>query len=418
MRLLFVMGRVLPIGDANTNVVARLLSGLPHEDVQVLSVDDAATDPTDQEWHGHMLHRISTLSRYGRFRRHSRSQSRLRRTLAIFRDPRLAASYGASRLRSHSPRAAKLRRARAIRQKIAVLQTQTAFDAIVAVSEPFETCIALAGLKTSARKVMYELDPFSSKLVGGVPQQHRWRMALERRVERSADLILLTRLIYDERTVQGLPLSQRKHHILDFPLIRDSRSKVAECSILRSTERIRCVFVGQLYSGVREPSYVLEIASKLGVPCDFYFVGPGCDGLNVEESSTDKVQFFGIPRQPLDVALALMNQADVLVNIGNSIPNQMPSKILDYISTGNPILNFHKLDNCPTLEFTGRYPLSLDVLEGESDVGSVVTEVERFLLSAQGKHVAYDEIERLFGANTPSAVGVHLTRLIVETLKV
>ena len=44
-------------------------------------------------------------------------------------------------------------------------------------------------------------------------------------------------------------------------------------------------------------------------------------------------------------ALQYLWQADVLVNIGNRVENMLPSKVLEYISTGKPVLNIAQLEN-------------------------------------------------------------------------
>ena len=62
-----------------------------------------------------------------------------------------------------------------------------------------------------------------------------------------------------------------------------------------------------------------------------------------------------------------MADADVLINIGNSVPVHMPSKTLEYINTGKPMVNFYKFADCPTLYYTKRYPLCLNLYEKEFD---------------------------------------------------
>ena len=60
-----------------------------------------------------------------------------------------------------------------------------------------------------------------------------------------------------------------------------------------------------------------------------------------------------------------MAKSDVLINIGNSVPVHMPSKTLEYINTGKPIVNFYKFKDCPTLYYTNRYPICQNVFEGD-----------------------------------------------------
>jgi hypothetical protein len=61
-----------------------------------------------------------------------------------------------------------------------------------------------------------------------------------------------------------------------------------------------------------------------------------------------------VPRAQVQHALA---SANVLVNIGNSTPHQLPSKIVEYMMTGKPILNVVQRPNDPSGDVLGAYPL-------------------------------------------------------------
>ena len=62
---------------------------------------------------------------------------------------------------------------------------------------------------------------------------------------------------------------------------------------------------------------------------------------------------------PPDEAAALENRADVLVSLGNTYDNQMPSKLFGYFATGKPVLHLAVSENDPTLPYLARYPLAL-----------------------------------------------------------
>ena len=87
-----------------------------------------------------------------------------------------------------------------------------------------------------------------------------------------------------------------------------------------------------------------------------------------------------------DEAESILMSADILVNIGNSVSNQIPSKLFDYISTGKPILNIYKNKNCPSLEILSKYPDVLNVYEENALEESGA--VEQFLKS---KHFVNNE---------------------------
>ena len=51
------------------------------------------------------------------------------------------------------------------------------------------------------------------------------------------------------------------------------------------------------------------------------------------------------------------------VNMGNTVNNQMPSKVVEYISTGKPILNLSVNEKCSTLGLMKRYVNGFQVFE-------------------------------------------------------
>ena len=89
----------------------------------------------------------------------------------------------------------------------------------------------------------------------------------------------------------------------------------------------------------------------------------------------------------------ILAQADILLNVNNSIYNQLPSKTLEYISYGLPILNICKSDKCPSLNYMSRYPLAYNVFE-DRDVK--IEEIQEFIVQNAGKKISWEEISVLY----------------------
>ncbi|MBU0985275.1 MAG: hypothetical protein KKA42_15480, partial [candidate division Zixibacteria bacterium] len=62
-----------------------------------------------------------------------------------------------------------------------------------------------------------------------------------------------------------------------------------------------------------------------------------------------------------------MQDADILVNISNQSMHQLPSKVVEYVWTGKPLLNLTTVAKDTTSEFLAAYPglLSLVVSDGK-----------------------------------------------------
>ena len=60
---------------------------------------------------------------------------------------------------------------------------------------------------------------------------------------------------------------------------------------------------------------------------------------------------------PRSEALKIMAMsAHCLLSIGNKNSSQLPSKVVEYISTGKPVIHFAEIDNDPVIEISARYP--------------------------------------------------------------
>jgi hypothetical protein len=75
-----------------------------------------------------------------------------------------------------------------------------------------------------------------------------------------------------------------------------------------------------------------------------------------------------------------MREADVLVNIGNVTPFELPSKLVEYVSIGKPILNIVRSENDSSVEFLEAYPGSMNLMDNASTLVEVqLNEVLQFL---------------------------------------
>ena len=150
---------------------------------------------------------------------------------------------------------------------------------------------------------------------------------------------------------------------------------------------IQLLFCGWLYSDIRSPKYFLDILSRLDERFVVTFMGRECEKLTERFDVQTKAELITLPQQPYETALQAMADADVMINIGNSVPVHMPSKTLEYINTGKPFVNFYKMDDCPTLYYTKRYPLCLNMSEKETDLDAAAQRFIGFCVSSKGKTV-------------------------------
>ncbi len=129
------------------------------------------------------------------------------------------------------------------------------------------------------------------------------------------------------------------------------------------------VYVGAFHKGIREPYEMLrffdEVYRKSRADFELHIYGP-LNSCTIDFSRYSNIFYHGVVAR--DKAIAVMKEADVLVNVENENCSMTPSKLVEYIATGKPIVNFAGADGCS--ELLHKYYRSgyLFVLNGAEDV--------------------------------------------------
>lgn len=171
-------------------------------------------------------------------------------------------------------------------------------------------------------------------------------------------------------------------------------------------ERINCVFLGNLYLIQRHPKFMFELFEAFrNTNIVLHIVG---DLIDIPKEYIDfwktklgdRLVLAG--RVSQQTAINSMFGADVLINVGHATTNQCPSKILDYMSIGKPILNISKIDSCTSLPLLKKYPLTYTLYEKNGINREIVSACEAFLLSCKQEKaiLSFDDVLSIFGNYT------------------
>lgn len=187
----------------------------------------------------------------------------------------------------------------------------------------------------------------------------------------------------------------------NFPLLNLEKDTGSDKSFFNS-DRINCVYAGALMMPVRRPEFMLNIFSefeKENVDLHIWSATLTKDQKKELQQMLKPQQFFhgSLPQNEMQKVL---NDADFLVNIGNTVSNLFPSKILDYISLGIPIINIYKIDDCPAKKILDKYPLCLNIFENSSIEGSKNNLLE-FIKNSFDKRVPKETIINLYSEYLP-----------------
>lgn len=205
-----------------------------------------------------------------------------------------------------------------------------------------------------------------------------------------------------------------KCSVLQFPNITADNSKLkGKCVCDFENEYINLLFCGAVSDVYRSPEYLLknlEILIKNNVKIKVFFLG-GKDSKildNYLEKYPKTIKSYS--SVPLADAFATMENADVLINIGNTFDNQVPSKIFDYFAMGKPVLNVQKIANCPSKEFFDRYKLgfTLDETRQTEDLDAL----QSFIENSKGKKEDFDKVAKTFFDCTPEFVAQKIASTI------
>ena len=284
------------------------------------------------------------------------------------------------------------------------LQKESPFDAVISTMEPFPAADAAAKLR-GVKKVLYLMDPPACISKG---RRTPYRDRRLKSILAEQDAILTTPFIRQALGEHGYERFDPRIISVGFPMIEHHEITKRQ----PDDGQIHLLFCGWLYSDIRSPKYFLDILSRLDERFTVTFMGRECEKLTERFDVQTKAKLITLPQQPYEAALQAMADADILINIGNSVPVHMPSKTLEYINTGKPFVNFYKMDDCPTLYYTKRYPLCLNLSEQDTDLEAAAQRFIDFCVQNKGKTVDRASIETEYADCTPE----YIAQKIIDAL--
>lgn len=385
MKILFIVGQVYPTSGSNTQLIGKLLGPVSRDhEVRLLSLTAPAPKDRKDEFYGVPVYYL----------RDGAAGTGLSRTLIAAASKLLDPSGNSDYVLF-----------RYARKRLSEIGKEFPFQWIAAVSEPFPAGLLAAFSK--ARSALYLMDP-PERICGGSATRYRDRMLP--RMLRRLDVLITTPFIHRglerETLLKAARCAVRE---VGFPMVTQPRAIRPK---RRDPQKTALLFTGWMCVSIRSPQYFLDLLSRLDERFTVTFMGRECEKLTERFEINTKAELIILPQQPYETALQAMADADVLINIGNSVPVHMPSKTLEYINTGKPIVNFYKLDDCPTLYYTKRYPLCLDLSEQDPDLDAAAARFREFCAQNKGKTVDRAYIEAEYADCTPE----YIAQIILDTL--
>jgi len=231
-------------------------------------------------------------------------------------------------------------------------------------------------------------DPFAFS--EGLPSNNltlyrRVNFSFERKILESANYFTVTTEETKRLYLTHFGTSPRKIIVIP-PLLNPLLEKPdLNDATLFEKEAIILLFVGIFYREIRGPGPLLRLIDKLirkseilNRKLQLHVMGP-VDVISEELKNyphiASRVFLHGVVSHRK--AISGMFNANCLVNIGNTTAYQLPSKVIEYMATGLPILNLYAIPNDSSVIALRNYPKHLDLnIENNMNYEKIIHFVE------------------------------------------
>lgn len=286
------------------------------------------------------------------------------------------------------------------------------YDAVISVSLPFSSHLVGLSIKRRFPNIKWIVDigdPFST--LEEFPKNNlslykNRNRKQERKVLEKADAISLTmqRALVDFHSI--FPGQASKLHIIP-PLHALAKKQKVQAPILFAKGLINVGYFGSFYSGIRQPEPLLDLFGQL-----FEYKPEFKSLLRIHIFGYLEPEFYQIFHKndflngslllhgQIDKKLVnqIMNECDFLVNVGNTTTSQLPSKSVDYMMAGKPIINICQIHEDTFSCFLKDYPIILNLVIENGNFSTIQIEMlSDFVNQKRGRNVEKDWIKRKIG---------------------
>ena len=297
-----------------------------------------------------------------------------------------------------------------------IITTQN-IDIVVSFYRPFKETFYLCNLLEGIVPVcLYQADPWGLHRLPGLAQNTDLHIQQETSIFEISHHIITTPALY--QLYKQNPFYSyyvNKMTVANFPNIKPAEENSEESVFCFDADYTNLLFCGLLEDEYRSPEKFLQTVSELladGEKIKVNFLG----------TSTSKTLQSFCEKYPQNVlhheavsfkrAAATMAKADFLLNLSNTLDNQVPSKIFDYFSIGKPVVNVQKITNCPSREYFDRYPLAFTFEDFAPDKNGL----KDFLAKTKGKKEKYETVKELFKDATIEYVAEQTEKVLTDIL--
>jgi glycosyltransferase involved in cell wall biosynthesis len=201
---------------------------------------------------------------------------------------------------------------------------------------------------------------------------------------------------------------------LDLPLFKPCKTVIKTEKIFFPKGQIVILYVGSMPKRIRDPRCFLNLFCQIDIQnLHLYIAGTSAYMDDLEQYARDcgRIHLLGVITH--GKAVELQNEADYLLNIGNSFAGMMPSKVFEYMSTGKPVISTSCLENDPVISYLHDYG-NAHVINEKNNIEVEVGRFKEFL--KMGIILVQPQVnkESKLYNNTPDAFVSHVESLVLK----
>ena len=258
------------------------------------------------------------------------------------------------------------------------------YDIIISVSLPFSSHIAAYIVNRGKNKkwVMDIGDPFSLKNNAFENNRYLYKSLnyyFENKFYKKADQVVFTHQESANEHKKFFNISEKKVTIGN-PISSFSQELFQKSiSFNYETKPIMIGYFGVLTKGVRSPEEVLKFFSKTEFELHWYTNPDSREMIKQNKIDLKYNKFFDMVTRN-EALERMVNSLHCLLSIGNLNPSQLPSKVIEYISTGKPVIHFVEIQDDPVLEIADEFS-NLIVINKNSNIADVKEQLKNIFIN-------------------------------------
>lgn len=392
-RILCLVDKYYPESSANTLCASFVMKKFIDEgySVDFMSIKEDINSPTVENKGGHIVYKFENyitknLRAFGKIfkvREWKDTPSYFRKAIGLF-----------NIIKSPSRPNTELIKLDHINYKLIInpIESQNIiYDAVVAFSYPFAfQFLAKKIVEKNLAKKLFAilLDPFVFNYTFN-PKKLERRKKVAQKALASVDKIFMTRGIKEENLKKGFdPYYHKNVVVIELPNLIEHKEKFEKEKYGGS--EIVLSYAGKFYKDIRNPEKMLDILSQMSKGIVIKIIGEGCDDILKEKAKLFDNNLELLGKLPYVECRQRLISSNILINLGNTIPNQTPSKVFEYIAFGKPIINFYFNEEDTSLYYLKKYPLCFNLNlnnYGEKDVNNL----REFINKEKNKNMSFEE---------------------------